>query len=110
MLVYGPANLVATGAVLICWLGFGVVMARSRMTTREKSPAKRDFSSVFGIALQGVGIALAWAGPYRFSRPVTEADWIAAILPAVIGLASVSLFAWSTRTMGANWSLVARTR
>lgn len=107
---YSPANPVASGAVLLCWMSFGVVMLRSRMAAREKSAAKRDFRSVFGIALQGVGIALAWAGPFRFGWPVSRADLIAAILPAAIALGSVSLFAWSTQTMGANWSLLARTR
>ena len=107
---YSPANPVASAVVLLCWLSFGVVMLRSRMAAGEKSAAKRDLRSVFGIALQGVGMALAWAGPFRFGWPVSRADWIAAILPAAIALGSLSLFAWSTRTMGANWSLLARTR
>jgi protein-S-isoprenylcysteine O-methyltransferase Ste14 len=110
MPIYSPANPVALAAVLLCWLGFGVVMARSRMAAGEKSAAKRDFRSVFGIVLQGGGIALAWVGPLRFSWPASQADWIAAILPAAIALGSVGLFAWSTRTMGSNWSLLARTR
>ena len=110
MLFYTPANPIASVAVLLCWMGFGVVMLRSRMAAREKSTAKRDFRSIFGIALQAVGIAFAWAGPFRFTRPIGQADWIAAILPAAVALASVGLFAWSTRTMGANWSLLARTR
>jgi len=110
MPAYSPANLVATIAVLLCWLGFGLVIVRSRMASGGKSAAKRDLSSIFGIALQGLGVALAWAGPLRFSRPVAQADWISAIFPALIAFGSVILFALSTRAMGANWSLVARTR
>src|SRR5689334_5641366 len=104
MPAYGPANPVATVAVLLCWLGFGAVLVRSRMAAREKSPVRRDVRSVFGIALQGAGIALAWAGPFRFARPISQAEWIAAILPAAMALGSVILFAWSTQTMGRNWS------
>ncbi len=86
MPIYSPANPVASIAVLLCWLGFGAVMVRSRMASGEKSAARRDLRSIFGIVLQGLGVALAWAGPFRFSRPVSQADWIAAILPAVIAL------------------------
>lgn len=107
---YSPANPVATAAVFLCWMGFGGVMLFSRMVSREKSLTKRDFRSVFGIALQGVGIALAWAGPFKFTRPVNLTEWVSAIFPAAIALGSVSLFAWATRTMGANWSLLGRTR
>src|SRR5689334_3929867 len=103
MSFYIPANPVASAAVLVSWIGFGAVMVRSRMASGEKSAARRDFRSVFGIALQGAGIALAWAGPLRFSWPVSQADWIAAILPAIVAVGAACLFAWSTRTMGANW-------
>jgi protein-S-isoprenylcysteine O-methyltransferase Ste14 len=110
MQFYSPGNPIASIAVLLCWLGFGAVMARSRMASGGKSAAKRDLRSIFGIALQGLGIALAWVGPLRFDRSLSPADWIAAAFPVAIALGSVGLFAWSTRTMGANWSLVARTR
>ena len=109
---YSPANAVASSAVLLCWIGFCAVMLRSRMAASGKSgAARRDLRSIFGIALQGAGMALAWAGGrVRFAWPVGVADWIGAIPPAAIACFSVALFAWSTRTMGANWSLVARTR
>jgi protein-S-isoprenylcysteine O-methyltransferase Ste14 len=110
MPTYSPANPVATIAVLLCWLGFGAVMVRSRAASGGKSAAKRDLNSIFGIILQGLGVALAWAGPLRFGQPVVDADWISAILPAIMAFGSVILFAWSTQTMGKNWSLVARTR
>jgi protein-S-isoprenylcysteine O-methyltransferase Ste14 len=110
MPLYGPANPVSSGAVLLCWMGFGGAMLRSRMLAGETPAAKRDLHSSFGIALQGVGIALSWVGPFRFGLPVRPTDWIAAIPPAAVALGAISLFAWSTQTMGANWSLLARTR
>lgn len=106
-----PANAVASCAVLLCWIGFGAVILRSRIAEGGKSAAaKRDLRSIFGIALQGVSMAFAWAGRFRFGWPVSLADWIVAVAPATVACLSVTLFAWSTRTMGANWSLVARTR
>jgi protein-S-isoprenylcysteine O-methyltransferase Ste14 len=109
--LYHPGNVVALAAVILCWMGFAVVLLRSRIAGRgESAPAKRDFNSVFGIALQGLGMGLAWLGRMRLSWPVVPAHWIAAIAPAAIAGLAVALFAWSTRTMGANWSLVARTR
>lgn len=65
---------------------------------------------MYGIALQGVGVWLTWAGPAHFKWPVTPAIWIAAVAPAIIAFLSVGLFIWSQRTMGTNWSLLARTR
>ena len=110
MPLYSPPNPVASVAVVLCWMVFAAAMLRSRLAGSDKSPAKRDFRSIFGIALQGAGIALGWAGPPRLLWSGGQADWIAAIPPAAIAVVSVSLFAWSTQTMGANWSLVARTR
>ena len=112
MQFYSPANAVASSAVLICWISFCVVGLRSRMATRGKSGvARRDLRSIFGIALQGAGMALAWAGrSFLFSWPVRLVDWIGAIAPAAIACFSVALFAWSIGTMGSNWSLVAQTR
>ena len=51
MPTYSPANPVATIAVLLCWLGFGAVLVRSRMASGGKYAAKRDLNSVFGIIL-----------------------------------------------------------
>ncbi|HVY89763.1 MAG TPA: isoprenylcysteine carboxylmethyltransferase family protein [Hyphomonadaceae bacterium] len=106
-----PANVIASCAVLLCWIGFAAVMLRSRMAGgADGGVARRDLGSILGIALQGVGMALAWAARFQFAWPVGGADWLPAIPPAAIAFLSVALFAWSTRTMGANWSLVARTR
>ena len=107
---YSPANPVASVAVLLCWIGFGGVMLRTRLLARETSAVRRDLRSVFGIALQGAGMAAAWIGSFRFDWAVSQGSWIAAIIPSAIALGAVCLFAWSAKTMGANWSLVARTR
>ncbi|MBI1358936.1 MAG: isoprenylcysteine carboxylmethyltransferase family protein [Alphaproteobacteria bacterium] len=112
MLLFTPGNPVAMSATGLAWLGMVIPMATARMrSAREKSAvAQRDNKSVFGIALQGVGVWLTWAGPFRFSWPATPTIWIAAVLPALVAFLSVGLFIWSQRTMGLNWSLVARTR
>ena len=111
MTFYSPANAVASSAVLMCWLGFCIVVMGSRIAAGGKTvAATRDWRSIFGIAVQGLGMALAWVGRFRFGWPVSRGDWIGAITPAAIAFLSVALFAWSTRAMGANWSLMARTR
>ncbi len=112
MSLFSPGNPVAMAATALAWLGLVIPMAVARLqAARQKSGvARRDNKSLYGIALQGIGVWLAWAGPFRFAWPLTPAGWIAALALAFIACLSVGLFIWSQRTMGTNWSLVARTR
>lgn len=54
---------------------------------------------------------MVWAGSIEVAGPpyTTEA-WVTAAPAALLAVLSFGLFAWSAATMGANWSLVARTR
>lgn len=105
------ANPVACGALCVTWFIFCLQMLRMRLGARAETGAtKRDLGSIFGIALQGMGIAAAWIGTTRFDWPPQPEDWLGAAAPSVISVLSAALFWWSAQTMGANWSLVARTR
>ncbi|MBI1340957.1 isoprenylcysteine carboxylmethyltransferase family protein [bacterium] len=106
-----PGNMVALSAVLLCGMGFAAMVLRMRMSADgSTTTARRDVGSTFGMALQGLAMGLAWMGGVHFGGPVSRADWISAGVPATLAALSVGLFAWSTATMGANWSLAARTR
>ena len=75
------------------------------------SGGRRDPASIAWIALQGVGIFMASSGRVHFaSDRWSPVAWGSGAAVLVLMLAAVALFRWSTRTMGRNWALVARTR
>lgn len=90
-------------------------LSQARSEAREAAPdvadGQRDRASLVGVALQSLGIAMA-SGPTRvvgawpFDGLASPRTLFTAL---TIGLALV-LFVWSAREMGANWSIVARTR
>ena len=93
-------------------LSFGVAVLLTRIGTRA-APASADGNSTsrgswIGVAIQALAMMLS-------SGPVHVFDFTPAAAPraATVGLlmaAAVALFAWSARTMGRNWAVVARTR
>ena len=86
-----------------------LVRAASRWT--RESSVKADQRSQFGILLQSVGIGIAGLGR---PRPTLESLSAAGLLGTVAVLlfmgGAIYLFAASSRALGKNWSLVARTR
>ena len=112
MPIYAMGNPVAAAAAVLAWIGIGVVMATSRRaaTGDASGGARRDLSSLLGIALQSIGIAAAWFGQIRISPRVTSAVVSDGAPAAALALLSLALFIWAAAAMGANWSLVARTR
>ena len=66
---------------------------------------------MIGIVLQGVGIAIVAIGPIRVVLdPMSTKAIVLAALTALPMICAIALFYWSSRTMGRQWSLVARTR
>ena len=94
------------GAVLLKRFG----QARTEAAVDAPS-ARRDWASLGGVALQMIGISLA-SGPVRANGSSmldgieSPRTWFTAL---TIG-GAVVLFFWAARTMGANWSIVARMR
>src|SRR5436853_4305425 len=94
----------------------GLACCASLLATRIGAGApgsgdKRSARSAAGIALQMLGFAITGFGPVRASLAATGLPALAeAAAVAGLLLLSVLMFRSAARTMGANWSLVARTR
>ena len=66
--------------------------------------------SLIGVGIQSGAIGLV-AGPVVVNGPMYPlANPFRTLAVAVAMAAAVGLFAWSARTMGRNWAIVARTR
>lgn len=89
-----------------------LIMARLRANKNPKvSNAGQANITWLWIAVQGVGIGLAGMGRVDIlAGPPTAAMVVRALIVLALMLAAVWLFDSSSRTMGRNWSLVARTR
>lgn len=71
-----------------------------------KSPLSR-----LGIAVQAVAFALVGFGPLALTlKSSSPTSIIGAAIVLIFGAAAVALFVASARALGANWSVVARTR
>ena len=106
MLAFLIGSALFIGAVLLKRLG----QARSEAQA-SAPPERRDWTSLGGVLIQSIGIGLA-GGPARgvgsglLDGIAAPRTWITAL---TIGGAA-GLFFWAARTMGANWSIMARMR
>ena len=88
-----------------------LLVARSRRRPAEEGGATRATRSIGGVMTQGFGIFLAGFGPVPVALdPLSTVALLEAAAVALLMAASVALFAWASRMMGRNWSIVARTR
>lgn len=84
--------------------------ARGRQAPRVADSGRRNASIVW-VLVQGFGIALAGMGPTVVTRePLSAAALLAGALVLLLMLAAAALFDASSRALGRNWALVARTR
>ena len=108
-----PVGLPGLAALTTGGFAFAVALIAARRKRRpaDEGDAVRANRSLGGVMLQGLGIAVAGFGPIRVALdPLSAAALIAAAAIALLMAGSVFLFAWASRTMGRNWSIVARTR
>uniref|UniRef100_UPI0035A8B02D methyltransferase family protein n=2 Tax=unclassified Sphingomonas TaxID=196159 RepID=UPI0035A8B02D len=109
-----PVGLPALAAMALGFFVFLVTLFLARMRARGQagdSGGKRDNSSILWIILQGVGMGLAAFGPIDASLdPLSPSALVTAAVVLALMLGAAMLFDWSSRTMGRNWALVARTR
>lgn len=111
MIGLAPVGLPGLAALATGGFAFFVALAVARSRRRRESGGTRSSRSIAGIVVQGFGIALVFAGPVNVRLdPLGTAALGEAAVVALLMAASVGLFVWSSRVMGRNWSLVARTR
>ncbi|WP_375391095.1 methyltransferase family protein [uncultured Sphingomonas sp.] len=114
MFAFDPIGLPGIAAFLLGALGFvvAVLAARSgRARDAGEADAKRSRASLTGVILQGFGIGVAGFGRQRVELDPLGAEALAEAAAVTLLMAGcVALFVWAARTMGRNWSIVARTR
>ena len=88
-----------------------VLSARLRVGREDSRNATRSGRSMVGIVIQGSGIGFAGLGIQTVTLdPLSALALVEAASCAILMAAAIGLFVWASRTMGRNWSLVARTR
>ena len=104
----GPTAL-AIGFVLFA---LALIAARLRAGRAPKvAVTRRNNASIIWILGQGLGIAIVGYGQIRVTLdPMSHRALVGGFVVLVLMLGAVLLFHASSRTMGKNWSLVARTR
>ena len=111
-----PSQPVASPGLIVLVVGgvlFAAILiyARMRRGPRDPDGERRSLWSWLGILTQGLAITLVGVGPVVVTQPpLATLSIVAALAVGALMGGAVILFAWATRTMGANWSLVARTR
>lgn len=107
----GLPGLIALGVGIVVFV-ITLLRARARGAKSPKSPdARRSNASIWGIALQAIGIAVVGFGPIRIElESASVKALVEGAIVLVLMLAAVGLFDSSSRAMGRNWALVARTR
>ncbi len=111
MILSVPTSVTQIAAFWLLWLGFFVALFRAFSRRSTENGAKRDSRSRFGIFIQSIGISLAGLGTVRGVLPPFGLPAILGTLAVIVLMGgSIALFAASSRALGRNWSLVARTR
>lgn len=109
-----PVGLPGLAALAVGFLAFLVALfaARARVKRgRQATIRQRAPLAWLWVVIQGVGIGLAGIGPIKVSLDPMSTKAIAeAIVVLILMAGAVWLFDASSRAMGKNWALVARTR
>jgi protein-S-isoprenylcysteine O-methyltransferase Ste14 len=107
----GLPGLLALGVGFFAVLAAMVVAQRARASAEGESTARRSRASNVGVAIQGVAIGYTCLGIQRAALdPLSPKALADAAAVALLMTAAVWLFVWASRTMGRNWSIIARTR
>jgi protein-S-isoprenylcysteine O-methyltransferase Ste14 len=105
-------SVLATRGVLAAWVVFVPLMWWARGRVEKGTTITREIPSLVGILLQGVGFAMVWRWHGLTPIPLMPASylaqWAIALAPVVLAFASVLFAVAAIRTLGKQWSLVAR--
>jgi protein-S-isoprenylcysteine O-methyltransferase Ste14 len=107
-----PISFLQFGAFWIIMIVGATALIRTFARSRQSAEVgKKSRWSTVGIALQAVGFGAVGFGPIRFALPWSApASILSTALVALLGGGAVAIFIASSRAMGKNWSVVARTR
>jgi len=102
---------IAISGVIVGWVLFGVAIAPMLLLPRIGS-SRRSPASLGSIALQGLGFAIVWG----WRRPIGSTlfgvrsglEATVAAVAVLLAVASGLFGVWAVRTVGKQWSLVAR--
>lgn len=101
-------------AAVIGGLVFGLAVFAKRMRTQRSAEgitSARSRLSIVGIVIQSAGFVVVAAAPVAFSTPSKSfRSFALAAIALGLGVGGALLFDRSAKALGANWSLVARTR
>jgi protein-S-isoprenylcysteine O-methyltransferase Ste14 len=107
----GLPGLLALGVGFFAFLAALVAAQRVRASAEGETTARRSRASIVGVAIQGLAIGFTSIGVQRATLdPLSAKALVEAAAVALLMAATVWLFVWASRTMGRNWSIVARTR
>lgn len=114
MFLPDPIGLPGLAALAFGFLLFVVAVLAARYARGRdtgEAGARHSPLSALGIAVQGMGIAAVGLGRQRVVLDPLGAPALAdAVAVLLLMGGAVALFVWASRTMGRNWSIVARTR
>jgi protein-S-isoprenylcysteine O-methyltransferase Ste14 len=105
-----PVGLVQFWLFLTLSLVFFAFLVRASVLKGSDAGAKRDDRSRLGIILQSIGIGLTGFGPVLPVLPPNNPIAVAGSIGVLVFMSgAIALFATSSRALGKNWSVVART-
>lgn len=113
MLTNAPIGLPGLAVMALGLFAWSIALAYARLQhgSEPRVNATRSRQSMLGIAVQGAAFAVTIIGPIAVTLdPLSPLALLEAGIAALFTMASIALFHWSRRTLGTNWSLVARTR
>lgn len=109
-----PTSIYAVVALfgsLFLWAAVLLIAKGRRGPMREEVTSKRDSGSMLGVAVQALGFALVGFGPIKLVLGAPNTPAIGEVIAVLaLGGAVIGLFMASSRAMGSNWAIVARTR
>lgn len=109
-----PTSVYAVAALfgsLFVWAAALMIAKGRRGPAGTEVTSKRDTGSMAGVAVQALGFFVVGFGPLHLVFRTPDSLAIAklvVLLPLMAG--TIGLFAASSRAMGSNWAIVARTR
>jgi len=107
----GLPGILALGVGFFAFLAAMVAAQRARASAEGETTARRSRASMAGVTIQGLAIGFTCIGVQRATLdPLSTKALVEAAAVALLMAAAVWLFVWASRTMGRNWSIVARTR